>query len=235
MGNILPIEPGKLFGPTKDIKGNELAQLQRASGAGFSNIFALYNFLTGINSGADLKDAKKWESIMPRAASNVSHAFRYYTEGKERNKAGASTVRFDPNDTEQMAEILMRSAGLQPRRLIAANEAIQGKQEAAMIWDLRKEVLMKQFATAVRGQNPEEKASVLQSIRNYNSMLPDEAKAKAITGQLLRQSVEQRLKGVAKQEMGLPTSKQNYQLYKNLDKYYPEGRPTGLTNVTPVK
>jgi hypothetical protein len=66
-------------------------------------------------------------------------------------------------------------------------------------------------------------------------MLPDEAKAKAITGQLLRQSVEQRLKGVAKQEMGLPTSKQNYQLYKNLDKYYPEGRPTGLTNVTPVK
>lgn len=232
MGNLLPFEPGKLFGPAKDVKTNELAQLQRSSGAGFSLGFALYNFLTSQNSISDLK---RWEGIMPRAASNVSHAFRYFREGKERNAAGNSVVRFDPNDTEQMSEILARAAGYQPRRLIAAYEKIQAQQEAATYWDLRKGILLKQFATALRGQNPEEKASVLQSIRNYNQELPSEAKAKSITTQVLKESVMARARTSAKQEAGLPTAKQNYQLFKNMDKYYPEGRPTGLTNVTPVK
>lgn len=232
MGNILPFEPGKLFGPTKDIKSNELSQIQRASGAGFSNIFAMYNFL---NSQSSLKDLKRWEEIMPRAASNLSHAWRYATEGMERSKGGNSIIRFDPNDTEQMAEILGRAAGYQPRRLTAQYEKIQAQQEAATYWDLRKQILMKQFATAIKGGNPEEKASVLSAIKGYNNDLPAEAKSKSITAQTLRESVMGRLKAQQKLEAGLPTSKQNYTLFKDMEKYYPEGKPMGLTAIKPVK
>lgn len=230
MGNILPFEPGKLFGPSKNVKGNELAQLQRASGAGFSLGFALYNYLTG-----DLKDRKNIEKIIPRVLGNISHAQRYYSEGMEKNKAGNSVVRFDVNDTEHMAEILGRAMGYQPRRLIAAYEKIQAQQEAATYWDLRKGILLRQFGEAVKTKDDASKATVLQGIRNYNAELPADAKAKSITTDTIKQSVKARLGLAAKQEAGLPTSRQNYQMFKNMDKYYPEGRPTGLTGVVPVK
>lgn len=232
MGNILPFEPGKLGGPSKDVKGNELAQIQRASGAGFSNIFALYNFL---NSQSSIGDLKRWEGIMPRFMSNLSHAWRYHSEGLERNRAGGNVIKFDPNDTEQMAEILGRAMGYQPRRLIAQYETIQAKQEAATYWDLRKGILLRQFGTALQGKNLEEKERVIQAIRNYNNELPAEAKAKGISGQVLRESVQARMRNNARTEQGLPTSKQNFQLFKSLDKYFPEGKPTGLTGVVPVK
>jgi hypothetical protein len=232
MGNILPFEPGKLFGPAKDVKTNELAQVQRASGAGFSLGFALYNFLTSNKSWSDLKG---YEGVMPRAMNNLSHAYRYLREGQERNSAGNSVVKFDPNDTEQMAEILGRALGYQPRRLIGAYEAIQAKQEAATYWDLRKGILLRQFGSALKGQDPEEKSRVLQSIRNYNQELPAEAKGKSITSQVLRDSVMSRARTSAKTEAGLPTAKQNYSLFKSLDKYYPDGRPTGLVGIKPVQ
>jgi hypothetical protein len=232
MGNILPFEPGKLFGPTKDIKSAELAQLQRASGAGFSNIFALYNFLS---SQQNISDLKRWELVMPRFMSNVSHGFRYLSEGQERNRAGNAVVRFDVNDTEHMAEILARTLGYQPRRLTGAWEAIQAKQEQATFWDLRKGILLRQFGEAVKGQNLEDRAQVLEAVKKYNRELPPEARAKAITSQTLKDSVMQRMRVKAQQERGLPTSKQNYELFKSLDQYFPDGRPTGQVDARPVR
>jgi hypothetical protein len=232
MGNVLPFEPGKFFGPSKDYKGAEIQQLQRAAGAGFGNMFALYNF---VNSQYSLADLKRWEGVMPRAFSNVSHGFRYLTEGRERNKVGNTVVRFDPHDTEQMAEILARTLGYQPRRLTAQWEAQTAKQEAATFWDLKKEILQRQFGEAVKGGNPEDKARVLEAVRSYNSELPPEWKAKSITAESLRTSVRNRLQNAAKQESGLPLQKQNIKGFQSMDKYFPEGRPTGQTDARPVR
>lgn len=232
LGNILPFEPGKLFGPTKDVKGPELQQIQRASGAGFSLGFGLYNFL---NSQQSIGDLKRWELIMPREMSNLSHAFRFATEGQERNRAGNSVVRFDVGDTEQMAEILARAAGFQPRRLSGQWEMIAAKQEQATFWDLKKGILLRQFGEAVKGGNAEDRVRVLSAVRQYNQELPPEARAKAISSQTLKDSVMQRLRVKAQQERGLPTSKQNYELFKSLDQYFPDGRPTGQVEAKPVR
>ena len=232
MGNILPIEPGKLFGPAKDIKGQEIAQLQRASGAGFGNAFALYQFLTSEQS---LGDLKRWELIMPKALSNVSHSFRFLHEGMERNRVGNAVVKFDPTDTEQMAEILARAAGYQPRRLTGRWEQIEAQTEAATYWDLRKGILLRQFGEAIKSNSPEDKARVLQAVKNYNSELPQEAKAKAITALALKDSVRQRMKVQAAQQAGLPTQKSNIPLARSMDKYFPDGRPTGQVDARPVK
>lgn len=232
MGNILPFEPGKLFGPSKDYKGAELQQLQRASGAGFGLGFALYNF---VNSTQDLADLKRWEGVMPRAMSNVSHGFRYLTEGQERNRAGNTVIRFDPRDTEQMAEILARTLGYQPRRLTGQYEAMEAKQEAATFWDLKKAILLRQFGEAIKGGNSEDKARVLGAVRSYNQGLPEEWKPKVITGEALRASVRARLQNQAKQEAGLPLAKQNILGARAMDKYFPDGRPTGQIDARPVK
>lgn len=233
MGNILPFEPGKLFGPTKDVKANEIAQLQRASGAGFSNVFALYEFLNSQDSRADLK---KWEKIMPRALGNLSHAFRYLRNGQETNKAGDPVVRFDVSDTEHMAEILARAMGYQPRRLTGAWEAMSAKQEQATFWDLRKQVLLRQFGEAVKVGNTADRETVLQAIRKYNQEIAGtEARGKAISSQTLKDSVYQRLRRRAQTEAGLPYAKQNYELFRSLDKYFPDGRPTGQVDARPVR
>ena len=232
MGNILPIEPGKLFGPTKDVKTQELGQLQRASGAGFSNVFALYNFL---NSQDSLRDLKRWEQIMPRAMSNLSHGFRYLSEGQERSKSGAAIVKFDPHDTEQMAEILARTMGYQPRRLTAAWEKIGAATEAATYWDLRRGILFRQYAEALRSKDADAKERVLAAIRQYNQDLPKEAKPKAITAEALKTSIQDRIRAKAKAEAGLPNAKADILISKSLDKYFPEGRPTGLVGAQPVK
>lgn len=232
MGNLLPFEPGKLFGPTKDVKAAGFTQAQRASGAGFSNLFALYEFLNSQDSRASLK---KWEKIMPRALSNVSHGFRYLRDGQETNAAGNAVVKFDVNDTEHMSEILFRFLGFQPRRLTGVWEAIAAKQEQATYWDLRKQILLRQFGEAVKTQNDEGRESVLAAVKNYNKELPPEARAKSITSETLKTSVNQRMRIKAQQESGLPTSKQNYELFKSLDKYFPDGRPTGQVDARPVR
>lgn len=232
MGNILPFEPGKLFGPSKDYKGAELQQLQKASGAGFGLGFSLYNFLT---STQDLSSLKRWEGVMPRVMNNVSHAFRFATQGKETTASGSTVVKFDVTDTEQMAEILARAGGYQPRRLTAQYERIQAQTEAATYWDLRKQILLRQFAGALKGGNPEDKASVLTSIKNYNHELPDDAKAKSISAATIRESVMNKFRTQAKVDAGIATSKQNVQMFKNMQKYYPDGPPPNLKNVSPVK
>ena len=232
MGNVLPFEPGKLLGPTKDVKGQELAQIQRASGAGFGNVFAFYNFL---NSQDDLRSLKRWEGIMPRFMSNVSHSFRYLTKGEEVNRAGNPVVKFDPHDTMQMAEILARGLGYQPRRLTAQWEALGAKTEAATFFDLRKELLLRQFGAAIREQDTESKARVIEAVKAYNAQLPEEWKAKSISAKTLRESVMNRARVRAKQEANVPIAKQDVPGFRAMDKYFPEGRPTGQVDARTVK
>jgi hypothetical protein len=233
MGDVLGADPFAPFQPTKDPKGAEFQQLQRAAGAGFGNIFALYNFLSSQDNMSTLKG---WEQIMPRWMSNMSHAWRYATQQKETNAAGNTIARFDPSDTMQMAEILGRAMGYQPRRLTAQWEKIQAEKEASTYWDLRRGILMKQFGSAIKsGDTEENKAKIIQSVKNFNSELPPEAKAKAITSQVLKESVGQRVKAQAKTELGIAQQKSNIQLYKEVDKYYPEGKPPGLVGARGVQ
>lgn len=233
MGNILPVEVGKLFGPSKDVKGAELQQLQRAAGAGFGNIFALYNFLTSEQS---LSDMKRWELVMPRFAANVSHAFRLGIEGGERNRAGNKVVKFDVHDTEQMAEILARAMGYQPRRLSAEWEKIGALAEQNAFWDIKRGILLRQFGEAVKGNNSEDRDRVATAIRQYNSELPQEARGKSISVQALKDSVRNRLRVKALQESGQQTTKSGRVMEETLRKYFPDAKSTeGVVDARPVQ
>jgi hypothetical protein len=231
-GDPLGFDPLKPLQPTKQPKEEIFRQMERASGAAFGLPMSLYDFAASTQNFSDLK---KYEPLIPRFFGNLSHAYRYATQGAEVNRAGNAVVKFDPTDTEQMMEILGRAAGLQPRRLTEAWEKIAGMSEAATYWDLRRQGLMRQFGDAVKKQDNDGKEKVMEAIRNYNDKLPEEARSKAITGKELKASVEQRLKVQQRQEAGLPAQKANIPLQRELEKYYPTGWPKDLQTVKPVQ
>lgn len=234
MGQLLPADIGKLITPKKDITGTEVREIQRASGAIFGLGFSLYNF--AMSDPFTEPDAKKWEQIMPSAMRNASQAFRWYREGFERNKLGTPVLRFDANDTAHMAEIIAKGVGgFQPARLSQRFENIQQKAEATQYWDVRRELLMKQMMSAVKDRDQEKIEEMKQAIKAFNAQVPEGIEAKRISGDDLRRSLQQRLRTRALQERGLPTSRRNIGIYREIDKLYPEGAPEDLVDVRRVR
>jgi hypothetical protein len=225
MGNILPFEPGTLFAPqitgpgagSQQVEGQLERQTQRASGALFGLGFSLYKALEGAHN--PWPDWKQWEATVPTALRNAAQAFRYYQEGKARNAQGAALVRFDPNEPEHMAEILAQAIGYRPERLSAVWDRQTATKEAVAFWDIRKQQLI-QDAWASRGDK-ERYQSALEAIRKFNQDLPEEARPKAITMDVLRKSFEDRAKATAKTEEGIPQAKQNAPLAKSVQRLYP--------------
>lgn len=233
MGDILGFDPTAPLGPTKEPLKKEMQQLQRASGAGFGLGFAMYNFLTSQQS---LSDMKRWEMIMPRVMANASKAGRWAMEGGERNQAGNQIVKFDVHDTEQMAEILARAAGYQPRRMSAEWERIGALAEQKAFWQIRQGILLRQFGEAVKENNPENKERVIAAVKQYNADLPPEARGYAISGTTLRNSVRQRMKVKAAQEAGYDTTKAGRVMEETLRKYFPDAAPpAGTVDARPVR
>lgn len=234
MGQLLPMDVGKLITPRKDTAGPAMREIQRASGAIFGLGFNLYNFAT--SDPFTSPDAKKWEQIMPSALRNASQAFRWYREEMEKNKLGNPVIRFDPHDTVHMAEILAKGVGgFQPTRLSQRYENIMQKAEAIQYFAYRREILMKQFMSAIKDRDPEKLESMRQAVRQYNEQIPDEFKEKRITGDQIRQSLVARTKTQVLQEKGLPSSKRDIGIYREIDRLYPEGAPEDLVGVRRVR
>jgi hypothetical protein len=236
MGQTLGFDPMKLSGlyPSKEREKMQLREAWRALGAGAGPIKGIFDAAAAATDG-DMGKLKMWEQVMPKFLGNISKSIRYGVEGKETNPTGNAVVKFDVNDTEQMGEILAQAMGLRPRRLAEEQERRAATREAGEFWDLRKALLLRQFGDAVKNKSQEEKESVLEAIRNYNKSLPKEAGMKAITSEVLKQSVMNRLKVQGKQEAGLPTAKSDIPIAKDIEQYYPRGWPQGQVGAKPVR
>ena len=133
-----------------------------------------------------------------------------------------------------MTEILARAMGFQPRRLTEEWERTQALKESSDFWDLRRQTLIRQFGDAVKNEDAEGADKVAQAVANFNDQLPDEARAKAITGKALKASARQRMGVAEKTEEGIPTQKSNIPLLEAMEPYYPRGWPRGLVDTRPV-
>lgn len=233
MGNILPIEPGVLAAPQitgpgagqANIDSTLAHQTQRASGAAFGVGFSLYRALENSLQGGF--EWKKWESAMPTALRNASQAFRFYTEGKARNSQGAALVRFDPNNPEEMMEILGQAMGYRPERLSAAWDRRTAEKEAEAFWDVRKAYLTQAAWTAKSSGDSASYQASLDAIKKFNRDLPAEARGKAITSDGLRASFESRARATAATETGIPRQRGNVPLARSVQRLYPEASPAG--------
>ena len=234
MGRVLPADVGKLIAPSRDSPRVAYQELQRASGAMFGLGFGMYNFLT--SSPVNQPEWKKWELIMPRAMGNASSSMRYLVQGEERNKLGEPVLRFDPKDSVHMAEVLAKSMGFIPTRLSERWENLQAKAETTAFWDLRREVLMRQFWSVYKDRDQDGIRDMTRAIQTFNRDIPSGFEGKRITKEGLKQSIQNRLKGQVKTERELPRNLKNIGVYREIDKLYPGGQlPPGTLDVRKVK
>jgi len=223
MGNILPIQIGKLVNST-DTDKTIAEQTQRASGAVFGLGFNLYKFLQDKDHA--LTDPKRWEKAIPRELASLSKAYRAYTEGRERSgagvAAGSTVVNYDTRDPEQMAEILGIAAGYTPMRLSAKWDRIMAQVEAETKFKVERDSLLDQFSEAIQGQKKDERERVRKSIIEFNQNLPQWAKGHSISSDTLKQSMQTRLRSKALREQGLPAQKSGFGVAKHIQELFPE-------------
>jgi len=224
MGQLSPVDIGAMMTPTQDLNKTISDQTQKASGAVFSVGFNIYKAI--MDQHNEWSDWKRWERAVPRMIGDVSKSWRAYSEGRERSKggpAGGSTiVNYDPNDTEQMMEILAMSAGYQPLRVQARWDNILAKVEVEKFYDLQRDTLLEQLYEARSGHRKEEIDDVVKSIRQFNEQLPEEARGKKITSDTATKSIQTRERAKVSREAGVPTQKANVPISRAIDKLYPE-------------
>lgn len=193
LGGILPIDPNLLFGPQGDEDRALLQNVQRAGGAAFGTAFGMARALSGIVDGTfPGNDFKSWEKLMPRSLRAISKAYRGFSEGEERSNTGATVVKFDINDPEQMMELIAQAGGYQSTREAREWDRILAISEVRAFWNSERGGLLRQYDRARRGGDKGTVKRVLGAIKNYNSLLPKDVLLKRITSETLSRSFKAR-------------------------------------------
>lgn len=223
MGMLSPVDLGRMMTPTDKLDHTIAEQAQKASGAVFSVGFNTYKAIMDDNLAWN--DWKRWERAMPRVVGDASQMFRAFNEGRERSggPAGGSTiVSYDTRDTEQMMEAISIALGYQPLRLQTKWDSIMAKAELEKYYDIQQKGLLANFYEAVAGKTESEIDSVRQAIGQFNSGLPDWAKSRQITGDMVQKSVEGHFRVKARRDAGVPLHDTNVPLAQEIDRLYPE-------------
>lgn len=220
LGNILPVQTSQLFGPVSDPNKAIAGAAQNASGALFSVAFNTYKAL--VDPQLSATDMKRWERMMPTVLKNASRMYRIYNEGMERSASGAPVQTFDPNDTEQMMEILGIGIGYQPLALTAAYDRQRAISEVMAFWQLRHDALLQQLGNAFNMGDKEEYHYILGAVKKFNTDLPKEAKLFAVTSDSIKQSVQNRSKNFKILQRGGAIDKRSAGIIKVIDPLYPE-------------
>lgn len=220
IGPLLPAPLSPLLGPVSDPNRAIAQTAQRASGAAFSVAFNLYKSL--VDPQLSAWDMKRWERAMPTALRNISRMYRVYNEGMERSGGGNPIQKFDPNDTEQMAEILSMGLGYNPTALTEEYDKNRLVYDQQNFLQLRHDVLLRQLGNAYVMKDKEEIDNVKDAIRSFNRTLPKEGRGYAITREGVERSVQERQKGFKLRQLGRPADKRQAPLIKVIDPLFPE-------------
>jgi hypothetical protein len=222
LGQISPIDIGTLFGPSERSAVERIGEAtQTASGAAFSIPFNIYKASQDAVLGST--DFKRLEIAMPGYLKSISRAFRYGNEGMERTRDGAAVVRFDTTDPKQMAELIGIALGYTPTRVSRTWDRIIAEKEATAFWDIRRDMLLRQMDEAVRNNDAKEREEIIKDIKKFNGDLPQEAKAKRITRDTIKKSLESRQRNRSMKEMGIPVQRSNRGIAAETRRLYPEG------------
>lgn len=228
MGQIFPVQIGKLMEPQEKTDKIISEQAQRAAGAGWSIFFNLYKAIE--DQKLEWTDQKRWEKAMPRQMGALSKAYRAYEEGRERTRSsgasGASTVvNYDVRDTEQLMEVIAKGLGYNVTREAVKWDFVMAKKEAEEHTNMERNGLVEQFFEAWSGKDQKEIGAVRDSILKFNEGIKGtEFKGYQITSKSLEASVEQRQRQRIGQEATLPMQKRQGPLIQHFKELYPEAK-----------
>lgn len=161
---------------------------------------------------------KRYERAMPIAMKNASKAIRYSVRGQETLSDATSFMKFDPQDPEQMGEVVAQGLGFTPQRLRAKYELRASQEEARRYWLTRRATIMQMYGYAQLTR--EGRADAKKALRKYNTSVPD-PRLKIRQSDIMK-SLKQRRYRKSEIEAGRPTEKRLQNLYHGKERLYPE-------------
>lgn len=213
VGNLSPV-PLSLLDEQPDVNRAIAQGAEKASGAAFGLGFAVYKALT------DVKNPEAWLRLVPAAFRNMPKAFEALQTGRLEGPSGAAVLTFDVRDTEQMLEVLSYGLGLTPERLTKEWAADREVYEVTQFWYLRRQVLLKQLAEAVKTGDMEERKLVLEAIKYYNVTLPPSFASQRITADQARASVRSREQRRVLTERNVPVRRPDRPVAQEIRRLY---------------
>lgn len=217
-GNVIPgvsaIEsPGdynaKFYQASTDIVG-------AAFGAGLG-------MLEAINSD-NPDEFKRWERAMPTALRNVSRAYRWSEQGREKTNNGSTVVEFRTSDPEEVGEVIGQALGFAPTRLTQKWDLIAAQNERVNFYKMRRAYLLQYMNHAMTQGDTAEVSNAMKKIREYNSNLP--TAGLAISGETIQRSRRATIQRQRYQQAGVPYEKAYRALSSETQMLYPEMQQT---------
>lgn len=218
MGRIIPgLE--EFSAPSRSFDATFSRVATSAAGAAFGIGINAFKFLA--DDQLEWNDPKRWERAMPRAMKNLSKGIRFLEEGRERTRTGATVLEFDASDPDQLAEIVGQSLGFTPTRMSRFWDRKRMEQEAIAFWAIRRGMLLRQWDQAIVSKDRKIIATQLAAIKRYNNEVATPLGLR-ITSRQLRQSQRERARQRRLFEAGLPTSKREIGLTREIQRLHPE-------------
>lgn len=182
--------------------------------------FALYQSLMDHNLPAD--DIKRWERVMPRAMKAMARSSRLMAEQRERDRGGATTVDFDPNDWNDQADMLSIAGGFQPAKLSRQWDYVRAQMEVQNYWKGQRMILGDELFRAKRMKDKEGVQDAIKAIKGFNEEVP--SPDLKITGDTLRRSIQTKARNLKLREHGIPTQKSLRGVARQVEPLYPEAQ-----------
>lgn len=198
MGNMIPGLKPLLQGATGELGADEAIGKTFSEAVGASYGVPL-TMLRALETG-DLDDFKTWERMLPAAAKNLIRAGRYFTQGEEVNKSGATIADFDVTDSRQAAEVIGQALGFTPTRVARQWDMQAMQRDAINYWVIRRKLLFEQFDKARQTKDREAVADAREAVKKFNGEAPD--RRLRISFQDLVESSREREKNRKKVEQG---------------------------------
>lgn len=168
MGNILPL--------TEDLKRLNADGLDSFIARGGESVggavpAGIMSILRAANS-SDPDNWRRWEKALPTASRNASQALRLYTRGKEETQRGDVIAEFDPHDTRDRMELIMKAMSFQLTDISEGWEQSIAQRDAVGYYKIQKSLLLKDLNYARYTKDREGIADASKAIKSYNSNVP---------------------------------------------------------------
>jgi len=220
LGKLIPGAYEALHAANTKAKPDQFVSdtMQRMSGAGFGFIF---NFLQWGMENPGTTDSHKWESMLPRSARSAAKAWRLYSDEAETTRQGAKIVKFDVQDPEDLAAIGFQALGFSATKNTAKWEQLREQKDQLQLYTAERAQLYAQMDRAIRSKDAGAVKDITKAIQDYNVSVKEVDPSMQVPVARVIQSVQQRIRGRAMQEMGLPTQKGQVPVARRIQDMFP--------------
>lgn len=217
MGSPIPVVSPGIQAATKMMGGADFNQALgefTMEGVGPTLSIPLNIIQASLDTRLPWDDLKRWERAAPAALSSLSKASRFWNEGEDRTRSGATVLEFDQNNPAHVSEIIAQAAGFYPTRRAEAWDEMMALGDAERFWQGRRGTLYNKYDWARRTGDKEMMRDVLGSVNRYNKAVP--YGAMRLSRSDLEKSYKQRELARIRKTRRIPSSKKYRQLFQEL-------------------